>query len=83
MEVTYRKKALKVLRRLPANQSKKIEDKIKEYTTNPKSQADNVTNLRGRDGYRLRVGDWRVILNKNGEILDVLDVGPRGGIYGA
>ena len=83
MEVTYRKKALKVLRRLPANQSKKIEDKIKEYTTNPKSQADNVTNLRGRDGYRLRVGDWRVILNKNGEILDVLDVGPRGRIYGA
>ena len=82
MEVTYRKKALKVLRRLPANQSKKIEDKIKEYTTNPKSQADNVTNLRGCDGYRLRVGDWRVILNKNGEILDVLDVGPRGGIYG-
>ena len=83
VEITYRKKALKVLRRMPANESRKIKDKIKEYTKNPKSLSNNITNLQDRDGFRLRVGEWRVIMSKNGEILDVLDVGPRGGIYGA
>lgn len=29
---------------------------------------------------RLRVGDWRVIM-LDGEVLDILDIGPRGSIY--
>jgi mRNA interferase RelE/StbE len=36
--------------------------------------------LHGRDGIRLRVGSWRVIMI-DGEILEVLDIGPRGSIY--
>jgi mRNA interferase RelE/StbE len=37
--------------------------------------------LQGREGYRLRVGDWRVILGEDGNVLNILDVGPRGGVY--
>jgi mRNA interferase RelE/StbE len=39
--------------------------------------------LRGREGYRLRVGDYRVIydIDDEEEIVSVLDVGHRQGIY--
>ncbi len=40
--------------------------------------------LKGREGYRLRVGDYRVIydVDDDEEIVNVLDVGHRQGIYG-
>ena len=50
------------------------------YAADPQSQANNVTALVGREGIRLRVGDWRVIMH-DGEVLDVLKIGPRGGVY--
>lgn len=72
--------ARKTLRRMPANTANRILEKIADYAADPRSQANNVTALRGRPGIRLRVGDWRVIM-EDGEVLDVLQVGPRGGIY--
>ena len=78
--ITYSRAAIKVLRRMPANTSARIVGKIEAYATDPASQANNVTALQGRDGIRLRVGDWRVIMN-DGAVLAVLQVGPRGGIY--
>lgn len=46
-------------------------------------QAQNVKKLVGRPGYRLRVGDWRVLftLDDGKLIVRVLDVGARGGVY--
>ena len=41
----------------------------------------NVKKLQGRAGFRLRIGNWRVIFDENGEVLDVLDVDSRGSIY--
>ena len=67
---------------MPANESRRVRAKIREYADNPASQANNVTSLKGRSGIRLRVGDWRVIMDDDGNVLAVLDVGPRGGIYG-
>ena len=78
--ITYTRAAIKVLRRMPANTSARIVGKIEAYATDPASQANNVTALQGRDAIRLRVGDWRVIMN-DGAVLAVLQVGPRGGIY--
>ena len=60
---------------MAANRAVTIRAKIEAYAADPTSQANNVKKLQGRDGYRLRVGDYRVIF-------EVLDVGPRGGIYG-
>jgi mRNA interferase RelE/StbE len=72
--------ARKALRRMPVNEANRILEKIAAYAADPHSQANNVTALRGRPGIRLRVGDWRVIM-EDGEVLEVLQVGPRGGIY--
>lgn len=72
--------ARKVLRKMPANTARRILDKIDAYAADPQSQANNVTALVGREGIRLRIGDWRVIMH-DGEVLDVLKIGPRGGVY--
>jgi mRNA interferase RelE/StbE len=72
--------ARKVLRKMPATTARRILDKIDAFAADPQSQANNVTALVGREGIRLRVGDWRVIM-RDGEVLDVLRIGPRGGVY--
>ncbi|WP_079731712.1 type II toxin-antitoxin system RelE family toxin [Novosphingobium mathurense] len=79
-QVTYTRAAIKTLRRMPANVSVRIVEKVNAYAADPASQANNVTALSGREGIRLRVGDWRVIMD-DGTVLAVLEIGPRGGIY--
>ena len=65
---------------MPANTAERIRAKIEVYAADPTSQANNVKSLQGRPGIRLRVGDWRVIM-EDGVVLAVLEIGPRGGIY--
>lgn len=65
---------------MPRNTAKRIVGKIEAYAADPASQVQNVIALKGREGIRLRVGDWRVIMH-DGEVLDMLEVGPRGSIY--
>jgi mRNA interferase RelE/StbE len=73
----------KALGKLPVNWQKRIVAKIKEVGANPYAPNNNLTKLQGRDGYRLRVGDWRVLyeLQDDRLVMLVLKVGPRGGIY--
>lgn len=78
--ITYTRSAIKALRRMPANVSARIVEKVEAYATDPATQANNVKALKGRTGVRLRVGDWRVIMD-DGVVLAVLEIGPRGGIY--
>lgn len=80
-QISYTKAAIKVLRRIPVNTARLIRSKIEAYAQDPGSQANNMKSLKGRDGIRLRVGDWRVIMDDQGNVLAVLDIGPRGGIY--
>ena len=73
----------KSLSRLPANWQKRILGKIKEIAADPYAKHNNVAKLQGRDGYRLRIGDWRVIYELHDDRLELwaLEVGARGGIY--
>lgn len=80
-KVRYTSAAIKTLRRIPANISQRIREKISAYAEDPASQANNVKALKGRRGVRLRVGDWRVIMDEEGNVLSILEVGPRGGVY--
>lgn len=79
--IAYTRSALKTLRKIPANHAKRIVGKIEAYAADPESQVNNVTALKGRTGIRLRVGDWRVIMDDDDVVLEVLEIGPRGGIY--
>lgn len=80
--ITYSKDAFRALRRLPANVSTLIVSKIKQFAADPASLGNNVKPLRGYpDQFRLRVGDWRVIMSDDGEVLSVTKIGPRGSVY--
>ncbi len=50
---------------------------------NPYGEHPQVTKLQGREGYRLRVGNYRVlyIIQDNQLVICVLDVLPRGQAY--
>lgn len=81
-QVSYTRAAIRALRRMPANTATLIRSKIDAYAVDPASQANNnVKALKGRAGIRLRIGDWRVIMDDQGYVLAILDIGPRGGIY--
>lgn len=80
--ISYTRAALKVLCKMPLDTAERIIGKIEQYAEDPASQVNNVTALKGREGFRLRVGDWRVIMNDEGVVLAVLDIGLRGSIYG-
>ena len=66
---------------MPADTAQRIIAKIEQYAQEPETQANNVTALKGQEGIRLRVGDWRVIMNDDGVVLAVLEIGPRGRVY--
>jgi len=68
---------------MPRTTASLIRVKLEQLATDPTASRTNVKRLTGREGYRLRVGDWRVIyeLDKGRLIVLVLTIGPRGGIY--
>jgi mRNA interferase RelE/StbE len=79
--VAYSKSAVKTLRKIPANDAKRIVAKIEQYASAPESLANNITELVGSPYIRLRIGNWRVIMDDQGTVLDVLKIGPRGSVY--
>jgi mRNA interferase RelE/StbE len=78
--VTYTATAARALRR-HANRAPAIRAKIDQLAEDPASQANNVKALKGVDAKRLRVGEFRVIFQEDGDTLLVLDIGPRGSVY--
>ncbi|MGH1573760.1 type II toxin-antitoxin system RelE family toxin [Methylobacterium sp. P31] len=67
---------------MPANTAKLIRSKVEQYATDPASLANNVKALKGEHGVmRLRVGDWRVVFTESGDVLAIIRIAPRGGVY--
>lgn len=67
---------------MPRNLRECVVSKIEDLARDP-FDAANVRQLVGQPGYRLRVGDWRVIYDvEQGRLLvRVLRIAPRGGAY--
>ena len=72
-----------MLRRMSNNVAKTIVRKINQLAENPYAPNNNVTRLTGELGYRLRVGDWRVLYEIRDDmlIIEIVKIGPRGGVY--
>ena len=68
---------------MPRNVAKLIREKLEVIAANPYTDHPNAKKLQGRNGYRLRVGDWRVIYDIQNDLLVilVLRVAPRGEVY--
>lgn len=80
--IEYTKQAVKALASMPSTVRMLVKSKIEALAADPLGAA-NVKKLVGRPGYRLRVGDWRVIytLDSGRLVILVLDIGARGGVY--
>jgi len=68
---------------MPKKVVDRIRKKLDDIAKDPYATHSNVTKLRNRPGYRMRVGDWRVIYDIRNEelVILVMKVGSRGEIY--
>jgi mRNA interferase RelE/StbE len=41
----------------------------------------NIKKLQGKDGYRVRVGDYRILFDIENDRIDVFKIAPRGDVY--
>lgn len=64
--------------RLSPDIRRRIDKRLMEFA---ESGHGNVKRLKGRDGMRLRVGDWRVIFYEDQETIVVAAVGHRREVY--
>lgn len=71
----------KYLKNIPANDSMKILDAIGNLAKNPRPRA--VKKLQSREGYRIRVGNYRVIykIDDGRVVVYIIDIDHRKDIY--
>jgi mRNA interferase RelE/StbE len=60
-EILFTKQADQALRKMSRTTARLIREKLDQLAQDPHARNLNVTKLQGRPGFRLRVGDWRVI----------------------
>jgi mRNA interferase RelE/StbE len=82
-KIVYTTQAAKSLLKMPRNTAKLIREKLEQVAVDPFAAIPNAKKLQGRPGYRLRVGDWRVIyeINSKEVVVIVLKVAPRSEVY--
>ena len=69
--------------RLPLQTKTAIVNKLHELARNPDNPDLDIDTLKGRKGFRLRVGQYRVIYTRQEDqrIIEVVKVRSRGDIY--
>ena len=82
-KLTFKRQAIKALRKIPSPPARRIRRELDELAENPDRRNLDVNALRGRRGFRLRVGEMRVIFERDDVacIIDVLRIAPRGQAY--
>ena len=82
LKITYAKKASKTLRTMQPRTAHRILAAIEKLAEDPVRADLDIKAMRGRDGCRLRIGDWRVIYTHDDIVLDIEKIAPRGEAYG-
>ena len=82
-KVEYSKSARKALKAMPRNVAGLIFEKIGVLAADPFVPNNNVRKLTSHPGYRLRVGDWRVVylIYEQALLIAVVRIAPRGEAY--
>jgi mRNA interferase RelE/StbE len=79
MNVTLNKKAKKQFAKLNEPMRSRIAESIDRLEHEPPE--GDIKQLQGRDGYRLRVGGYRILFKKKENCLAVYKISPRGQAY--
>ncbi len=82
-KLKYRRRARNYLARLPFKAKTAIVKKLHELCLDPDSPSLDIDTLKGGEGFRLKVGQYRVIYKRDDyySIIEVVNVRPRGDIY--
>ena len=80
-KVQLKKRAIKALQEINEPYYSKIKEAIYALGVNPRPQG--YKKLKGRDAFRIRVADYRIIYDVFDDILliDIIDLGHRRNIY--
>ena len=80
-KIKYSHQAVKFLKKITECDAEKIVYKIIQYAENPETLKNQVKKLTNSSYYRLRIGDYRVIFDETGTVLEIIKVGNRGQVY--
>jgi mRNA interferase RelE/StbE len=80
-EIVYTRSSIKELMRIGFVERARVMAKLEQYAREPASLANQVTALKDRASFRLRVGDYRVIFAADGERIVILKAGHRRDVY--
>lgn len=78
--IEWKEHSLQNIEKLENSIARRILKKIDELSENPFSK--DIKKLKGRDDFRLRVGDYRVIFSIEQKTIQILKIGHRKNIYG-
>jgi mRNA interferase RelE/StbE len=79
MEPRLERKAAKYLERLNEPMKSKLKKALENLGKEPPE--GDIIPLQGRDGYRLRVGGFRILFDKTDMNITVYKIAPRGQSY--
>ena len=75
-QIIYSNKALKFLKK----QDKATQERL-VFAIGKLPLEGDIRKLQGTDGYRLRVGTFRILFDVNGIVINIIKIGNRGQIY--
>lgn len=83
MAVTYSKQALKYLRKMPRAKAEDVMSAVREIDEDRAAFRGNLIKMTNSPYHRLRIGDYRAILDiDDGKLVVlVLKIGTRGDVY--
>jgi mRNA interferase RelE/StbE len=79
MKVVLEKRALKYLESLDAVMKHRINEALKDLADNPPS--GDIVRLQGENGYRRRVGNYRILFDITKTEVIVYKIAARGQVY--
>jgi mRNA interferase RelE/StbE len=79
MKVVVEKQAAKYLESLDVVMKRRINEALRDLADEPPS--GDIVKLQGENGYRKRVGDYRIVFDITETEIIVYKIAPRGQIY--
>ena len=81
--IHFNRQSRKILFKIPAGIANSIREKLDEIALDPFEKRNDVRPLKGRPGYRLKSGAWRVIYKVESDRLEILviKIASRGDVY--
>lgn len=79
MNIRLSAKAAKSLKRMHEPEKGRIVKALRKLAANPPE--GDIKSLAGQEGYRLRVGNFRVLFDRVDDEIIVYEIGQRGQVY--